>query len=112
MAGFDLDISYITNRLVAMSFSAEHMRMLYRNPLWKVKTVLEMRHAGHYKVYNICLEESYDSAHFHGCVEVFPIDDHHVPPWSTMNLFCESVHSWLSSDPQNVAVIHCKAGKV
>lgn len=111
MAGFDLDMSYITDRLVAMSFPAEHMRAMYRNPLWQVKRVLEMRHAGHYKVYNLCIEESYDPAHFHGCVEVFPFDDNHVPPLSMMKLFCESVHSWLSSDPQNVAVIHCMAGK-
>ena len=57
MAGFDLDISYITDCKVLMSFPAEHMRVLYRNPLWQVKTVLEIRHAGHYKVYNIFSEE-------------------------------------------------------
>ena len=44
-------------------------------------------------------------------MEVFPFDDHHVPPLSMMKLFYESVHSWISSDPQNVAVIHYKAGK-
>ena len=93
MAGFDLDISYITDCKVLMSFSAEHMRVLYRNPLWQVKTVLEIRHARHYKVYNIFLEESYDPTHFHGCVEVFPFDDHHVPPLSMLKLFCQSVHS-------------------
>ena len=70
-----------------------------------------MRHAGTDKVYNLCSEESYDPTHFHGCMEVFPFDDHHVPPLSMMNLFCESVHSCLTSDPKNVVVIHCKAGK-
>ena len=93
MAGFNLDISYITDRKFLMSFSAEHMRVLYRNPLWKVKTVLEIHHDGHYKVYNIFLEESYDPTHFHGCVEVFPFDDHHVPPLSMLKLFSQSVHS-------------------
>ena len=93
VAGFDLNISYITDRIVAMSFSTEHMHVLYKNPLWKVNTMLEMCHAGHYKVYNLCSEESYDPAHFHGCVEVFPFDDHHVPPLSMLKLFSQSVHS-------------------
>lgn len=50
VGGYDLDMSYITDRLLAMSFPAEHMRAMYRNPLWQVKAVLDMRHSGHYKV--------------------------------------------------------------
>ncbi|XP_077211695.1 calcium/lipid-binding (CaLB) phosphatase [Tasmannia lanceolata] len=111
VAGYDLDMSYITDHLLAMSFPAEHMRAMYRNPLWQVKDVLDMRHSGHYKVYNLCIEESYDPSHFHGRVEMFPFDDNHVPSLETIKLFCESVYSWLSVDPKNIAVIHCMAGK-
>lgn len=49
--GYDLDMSYITDRLLAMSFPAERMRAVYRNPLWQVKSVLDMRHNQHYKVH-------------------------------------------------------------
>jgi len=49
--GYDLDMSYITDRILAMSFPAERMRAVYRNPLWQVRSVLEMRHQGHYKVW-------------------------------------------------------------
>ncbi|GAB4827339.1 Phosphatidylinositol 3,4,5-trisphosphate 3-phosphatase and protein-tyrosine-phosphatase pten1 [Ancistrocladus abbreviatus] len=111
VGGYDLDMSYITDHILAMSFPAEHMRAMYRNPLWQVKSVLDMRHYGHYKIYNLCIEESYDSSHFHGRVERFPFDDNHVPPLQLVKLFCESVYSWLSSDPNNVAVVHCMAGK-
>lgn len=52
VGGYDLDMSYITDRILAMSFPAERMRAMYRNPLWQVKSVLEMRHQGHYKVYS------------------------------------------------------------
>lgn len=50
VAGYDLDMTYITDRILAMSFPAERMRAVYRNPLWQVKSVLDMRHHGHYKV--------------------------------------------------------------
>ncbi|KAI6670323.1 hypothetical protein NL676_005208 [Syzygium grande] len=49
VGGYDLDMSYITDRVLAMSFPAERMRAVYRNPLWQVKSVLDMRHQGHYK---------------------------------------------------------------
>ncbi|XVF14349.1 hypothetical protein REPUB_Repub09cG0051400 [Reevesia pubescens] len=111
VGGYDLDMSYITDRVLAMSFPAERMRAMYRNPLWQVKSVLEMRHQEHYKIYNLCIEEDYDPSHFHGRVEKFPFDDNHVPYFEMMRLFCESVHSWLSTDPKNIAVIHCMAGK-
>ncbi|KAH6774564.1 Calcium/lipid-binding phosphatase [Perilla frutescens var. hirtella] len=111
VAGYDLDMTYITDRILAMSFPAERMRAMYRNPLWQVKSALEMSHRGHYKVYNLCIEEDYDPSHFNGCVERYPFDDNHVPQLSMIKEFCEDVHSWLASDPQNTAVVHCMAGK-
>lgn len=111
IAGYDLDMTYITDRILAMSFPAERMRAMYRNPLWQVKSVLEMTHRGHYKVYNLCIEEDYDPLHFNGCVERYPFDDNHVPPLSMIKEFCQDVHSWLAADPKNIAVVHCMAGK-
>ncbi|KAF1870087.1 hypothetical protein Lal_00017667 [Lupinus albus] len=111
IAGYDLDMSYITDQVLAMSFPSERMRAVYRNPLWQVKSVLDMRHQDHYKIYNLCIEENYDPAHFYGRVEAYPFDDNHVPALEMIKAFCESVDLWLSSDPKNIAVIHCMAGK-
>lgn len=111
IAGYDLDMSYITDRVLAMSFPAERMRAMYRNPLWQVKSVLDMRHLEHYKVYNLCIEEHYDPAQFYGRVEEYPFDDNHVPSLEMIKDFCESVNSWLTRDPKNIVVIHCMAGK-
>ncbi|KAK4341698.1 hypothetical protein RND71_040199 [Anisodus tanguticus] len=111
VGGYDLDMTYISDRILAMSFPAEHVRAVFRNPLWQVKSVLDMRHAGHYKVYNLCIEQAYDASHFHGRVERYPIDDNHVPPLKMIKDFCEDVYSWLSHDPKNIAVVHCMAGK-
>ena len=39
--------------------------------------------------------------------------DHQAPnPFELIEKCCKSIHDWLSKDPKNVAVIHCKAGKV
>ncbi|GJW28954.1 phosphatidylinositol 3,4,5-trisphosphate 3-phosphatase and protein-tyrosine-phosphatase PTEN1 isoform X2 [Tanacetum coccineum] len=107
VGGYDLDMSYITPRILAMSFPAEQMKAIYRNPMWQVKDVLEMRHKGHYKVCNLCIKEEYDPSHFNNLVERFPFDDNHVPSLQMIKELCESVHSWLSSDPKNTVVIHC-----
>ncbi|GJV92068.1 phosphatidylinositol 3,4,5-trisphosphate 3-phosphatase and protein-tyrosine-phosphatase PTEN1 isoform X2 [Tanacetum coccineum] len=75
VGGYDLDMSYITPRILAMSFPAERMKAIYRNPMWQVKDVLEMRHKGHYKVCNLCIEEDYDPSHFNNLVERFPFEN-------------------------------------
>jgi len=34
-----------------------------------------------------------------------------APPLPLVAQFCLEVAAWLGKDPQNVAVVHCKAGK-
>lgn len=109
--GFDLDLTYITDRIIAMGFPSEKMEGVYRNNLQIVKTFLEKRHPGHYMVYNLCSERDYDQTKFDGRVARFGFDDHNPCPFGLLRDFCNHVHNWLSSHPQNVAAIHCKAGK-
>lgn len=109
--GFDLDLCYITERVIAMSFPSEGLMAVYRNPVEEVARFFNTKHKDHYKIYNLCSERSYDESLFHYNVERIYIDDHNVPKVSEMLKFTEEVRDWMSEDDKNIIAIHCKGGK-
>lgn len=116
--GFDLDMTYITENIIAMGFPAGDMSSgffgyvegFYRNHMEEVIKFFESHHKGKYKVYNLCSERLYDASLFEGKVACFPFDDHNCPPIQLIISFCQSAYSWLKEDIENVVVVHCKAG--
>ncbi|XP_069129987.1 phosphatidylinositol 3,4,5-trisphosphate 3-phosphatase TPTE2-like isoform X2 [Argopecten irradians] len=109
--GFDLDLCYITERVIAMSFPSTGIRKMYRNPINEVARFLNTKHASHYKVYDLCSERNYPTELFHDRVERVYIDDHNVPTLEDMVKFCDDVRVFLSEDDANVIAVHCKGGK-
>ncbi|KAF0685760.1 Aste57867_22368 [Aphanomyces stellatus] len=109
--GFDLDMTYVTPRLIAFGYPAENLEGIYRNHYKDVYSCFEHRHKDHYKVYNLCSERHYDKDKFHNRVAEYPFDDHNPPPLSLLIPACQDIYEWLALHPDNVAAIHCKAGK-
>eukprot|EP00299_Pterocystis_sp_00344_P008182 c3001_g1_i1.p1 GENE.c3001_g1_i1~~c3001_g1_i1.p1 ORF type:complete len:549 (-),score=104.33 c3001_g1_i1:58-1704(-) len=111
---FNLDLSYITDRIIAMGFPSEDSEGLFRNPMDQVVRFFESRHSGHYRVYNLCSEpdRKYDHSKFPtGQVTEMGFDDHNPPPFLLIETFCKDAEEWLQKDPDNVVATHCKAGK-
>jgi phosphatidylinositol-3,4,5-trisphosphate 3-phosphatase/dual-specificity protein phosphatase PTEN len=109
--GFDLDLSYINERVIAMGYPADSIEAVYRNSYEDVYRFFENRHPGAYKFYNLCSERNYDPNIFHGRVARYPHDDHNPPLLALFKPYCEDLKKWFDADPRNVAAIHCKAGK-
>uniref|UniRef100_A0A8C0JDU5 Phosphatidylinositol-3,4,5-trisphosphate 3-phosphatase n=1 Tax=Chelonoidis abingdonii TaxID=106734 RepID=A0A8C0JDU5_CHEAB len=109
--GFDLDLTYITDRIIAMSFPSSGKQSFYRNPIKEVARFLDTKHKDHYTIYNLCSEKGYDPVYFHYRVERVFIDDHNVPSLEDMLKFTANVREWMKKDEKNIIAIHCKGGK-
>ncbi|KYQ93081.1 LIM-type zinc finger-containing protein [Tieghemostelium lacteum] len=108
---FDLDLTYLTDRVIGMGFPSESIEGLYRNNMKDVQRFFNTLHPGHYKIYNLCSERKYDHDRFEGNVSEYPFDDHSPPNLDVIGKFCLDVEEWLDQHPENIVAIHCKAGK-
>jgi len=108
--GYDLDLTYITPRIIAMGLPSTSLEALYRNNLTDVLNFFNERHPEHYKVYNLCEEKNYAPNIFYK-QGYFPFQDHEAPPLNLIRPFCEDAKKFLDEDPKNVVAIHCLAGK-
>lgn len=110
--GYDLDLTYVHAKIIAMSWPSSQAESIYRNNIDTVAAFLDDKHKDHYRVYNLCSERAYDESKFHNQCVRYRIDDHSPPELLVMKTFAEDVHSFIQANPRlNVAVIHCKGGK-
>ncbi|KAF7129378.1 hypothetical protein RHSIM_Rhsim10G0113100 [Rhododendron simsii] len=132
--GFDLDMTYITENVIAMGFPAGDMSSgffgyvegFYRNHMEEVIKFFETHHKvmedawrqrayGEITKYTTFVQRGCMILHYlrgrcDFLVASFPFDDHNCPPMELIPLFCQSAYAWLKEDIQNVVVVHCKAG--
>ena len=110
---YDLDMAYITKRVIGMGFPATGCETFYRNSLIDLQSFLDRYHE-EYKIYNLCIEKKriYPKDYWaHARVGLFPFNDHAPCPIKLILDFCVDICLYLTINPSAVAAIHCKAGK-
>uniref|UniRef100_A0AAZ3RV38 Phosphatidylinositol-3,4,5-trisphosphate 3-phosphatase n=1 Tax=Oncorhynchus tshawytscha TaxID=74940 RepID=A0AAZ3RV38_ONCTS len=113
--GFDLDLTYVTDRVIAMSFPSSGKQALYRNPIRQEggpflqsrredpsfraggRTLPSEQEGGPFlQSYSTCyfLSNSFVCVHLRDMLK-----------------YTAGVREWMAADPKNIIAIHCKGGK-
>ncbi|MCQ2819908.1 MAG: hypothetical protein MJ252_21800 [archaeon] len=107
---YDLDLSYITPRIIAMAFPASGLEKLYRNSIDEVSEFIKEKHGTNFRVINLA-NRKYDYSKFNNQVDEYEWIDHHAPPIGILFQICAKIYQFLAKDERNVAIINCQAGK-
>ena len=107
---FNLDLTYITPRIIAMAFPAEGLESMFRNKISDVARLLNIKHENHYLIINAS-NRTYDFEKFNHSVYSIPWPNHYPCPLATFASSIGDVVLYLIQNDKNVVVVHCLAGK-
>lgn len=107
------DLAYITSRLIVSSGPVnESHKKWYRYPVEDLVKVLEFNHRENWHIWNLRGEgKGYEESDVYNKMSYYPFPDHQPPSFAIVLSSCKSIDRFLINNPDNVAVIHCKAGK-
>ncbi|KAK9347820.1 protein-tyrosine phosphatase-like protein [Lipomyces starkeyi] len=108
-----LDLAYLDKNIIVCSMPTnEFPKVMYRNSLSDLRKLLNLRHGNHWHVWEFRAEGAgYEDSELYKRGNHFPFPDHNPPPFAMIPIIVSSLHKYLSQNPENVAVLHCKAGK-
>ncbi|XP_055498041.1 putative tyrosine-protein phosphatase auxilin isoform X2 [Leucoraja erinacea] len=105
----ELNISYITSRIIVISYPAEGVELSFKNQIDDVRSFLDSRHLDHYTIFNLS-QKSYRSAKFHNRISECSWPARQAPSLHNLYAVCKNIHHWLQQNPKNVCAIHCVDG--
>ncbi|XP_053738526.1 tensin-3-like isoform X1 [Synchiropus splendidus] len=108
--GYELDLTYITERIIAVSFPRGCSEEIYAHNLKDVTRMLKSKHADNYLIINLS-ERRHDLSRMNQKTLDTGWPDLHAPPLDKICTICKAMESWLNADPLHVVVIHCRGGK-
>ena len=106
---YNLDLSYITPRIITMGFPTTFPKSLIKNSITDVANFLNERHGNNYVLINLS-EKSYDSTNFKGIVVDYQMVNN-KPDLIKIFQICEKVYDYLNRDIFNTIALECKEGK-
>ncbi|KAM9844700.1 tensin-3 [Aulostomus maculatus] len=108
--GYELDLTYITERIIAVSFPRGCSEEIYSHNLKDVTRMLKSKHADNYLIINLS-EKRHDLSKMNPKTLDTGWPDFHAPPLDKICTICKAMESWLNADPLHVVVIHCRGAK-
>ncbi|XP_072130650.1 auxilin [Mobula birostris] len=105
----ELNISYITSRLIVITYPAEGVELSFKNQIDDVRSFLDSRHLDHYTIFNLS-QKSYRSAKFHNRISECSWPARQAPSLHNLYAVCKNMHHWLQQNPKNVCAVHCVDG--
>nr|XP_023697645.1 tensin-1 isoform X4 [Paramormyrops kingsleyae] len=107
---YEVDLVYITERIISVSFPSSAEEQSYSANLKEVATMLRSKHGEHYLLFNLS-ERRYDINKLNPKVLDFGWPDHHAPALDKICSICKAMDTWLNADPHNVVVLHNKGNR-
>nr|XP_046237668.1 tensin isoform X2 [Scatophagus argus] len=107
---YEVDLVYITERIISVCFPAAAEARSYTANLKEVATMLRSKHGEHYLVLNLS-EQRNDLSKLNHKVLEFGWPDHHAPALDKICSMCKAIDTWLNGDPRNVVVLHNKGNR-
>nr|XP_043879443.1 tensin-2-like [Solea senegalensis] len=107
---YDFDLTYITERIISVFFLPDLEEQRYRRNLQEVASMLKSKHQDKFLLLNLS-EKRHDITRLNQKVEDYGWPDLHAPPLDRICAICKAMETWLSADPSNVVVLHCKGNK-
>uniref|UniRef100_A0A3Q3LQX4 Tensin 1b n=1 Tax=Mastacembelus armatus TaxID=205130 RepID=A0A3Q3LQX4_9TELE len=107
---YELDLIYITERIISVSFPISVEEQSYAANLQEVASMLRSKHGHNYLLFNLS-EKRYDINQLNPKVLDFGWPDHHAPALDKICSICKAMDTWLSADSHNVVVIHNKGNR-
>ena len=107
---FNLDLTYITPRLIAMAYPADGLESMYRNKIKDVSKFMKQKHGENFMVVNAS-NRKYDYSYFENRVFSLKWPNHYPCPFINFILGIIEISFYLLQSNKNVVAVHCLAGK-
>ena len=96
----ELDISYVTSRIIVMSYPGEGLQGAVKNNIDEVRAFLDSKHAKKYAVYNLTLSP-YRHYKFDSRVSDCGWPAKKSPNLNNLLIICKNMFQWLKIDTSN-----------
>uniref|UniRef100_A0A671L812 Tensin 1b n=1 Tax=Sinocyclocheilus anshuiensis TaxID=1608454 RepID=A0A671L812_9TELE len=107
---YEVDLVYITERIISVSFPSNVEEPSYSANIKEVATMLRSKHGDNYLLFNLSENIYYHFLMLSNVLD-FGWPDHHAPALDKICSICKAMDTWMNADSHNVVVLHNKGNR-